>query len=62
LYAHNHGIRPDETALVVGLTVDDVEQIFRDIEAKRQRRGICMSSLALSSPWRRAAHQQVVWT
>jgi NAD+ synthase len=36
LYAVNHEIRADEVATVAGLTVAEVEMVFRDIDAKRR--------------------------
>jgi NAD+ synthase len=36
LYAHNHKISAAETAPVVGITPEQVERVFKDIEAKRR--------------------------
>lgn len=36
LYAHNHGIPAEEAAPVVGLTKEQVNRVFKDIEAKRR--------------------------
>ena len=36
LWAHNHGTPAAEVAPVLGLTPDQVERVFRDIEAKRR--------------------------
>jgi NAD+ synthase len=36
LYAHNNGIAAAEVAPAVGLTPDQVERVFKDIEAKRR--------------------------
>jgi NAD+ synthase len=36
LWAHNHGTPAAELAPVVGLTADQVERVYRDIEAKRR--------------------------
>ncbi len=36
LYAHNHGIPSGETAAVTGLSAEQVERVYRDIEAKRR--------------------------
>ena len=36
LYAHNHQVPPAEVAPVVGLTSDQVERVFRDIDQKRR--------------------------
>jgi NAD+ synthase len=36
LYAHNHGVRPEEAAGAVGITPAQVERVFRDIDAKRR--------------------------
>ena len=36
LWAHNHGVSSEEVAPVVGLTVAQVERVYRDIEAKRR--------------------------
>ncbi len=36
LYARNHDIPPDETAVATGLTAAQVEIVFRDIDAKRR--------------------------
>ena len=36
LWAHNHGTPPAEVAAVLGLTTDQVERVYRDIEAKRR--------------------------
>ncbi len=36
LYAHNHGVPAAETAPVVGLTPEQVQRVFRDIEQKRR--------------------------
>ena len=36
LYAHNHGVPADEVAPAVGLTPEQVERVYKDIEAKRR--------------------------
>jgi NAD+ synthase len=36
LYAHNHGVPAQEVAPVVGLTAEQVEWVYRDIETKRR--------------------------
>ena len=36
LYAHNHGLPAESVAGAVGLSVEDVGRIFRDIEQKRR--------------------------
>ena len=36
LYAHNHHVPPVEVAPVVGLSADQVERVFRDIDQKRR--------------------------
>ena len=36
LYAHNNGVAAAEVAPAVGLTPDQVERVFKDIEAKRR--------------------------
>jgi len=36
LYAHNHGVPADDVAAAVGLTTEQVERVFKDIEAKRR--------------------------
>jgi NAD+ synthase len=36
LYAHNHRVAAAETAPVVGLTPEQVERVYKDIEAKRR--------------------------
>jgi NAD+ synthase len=36
LWAHNHEVDPGEVAPMVGLTADQVEQVYRDIAAKRR--------------------------
>jgi NAD+ synthase len=36
LWAHNHGTPSAEVAPVLGLTVEQVERVYRDIEAKRR--------------------------
>jgi len=36
LYAHNNGVSPIEVAPVVGLTADQVERVFKDIDQKRR--------------------------
>jgi NAD+ synthase len=36
LYAHNHGLSSEAVAEAVGLTTEDVERVFRDIEQKRR--------------------------
>src|SRR5262245_10880690 len=36
LYAHNHGVSAAEVAPTVGLTPEQVERVFKDIEAKRR--------------------------
>jgi NAD+ synthase len=36
LYAKNHGISASEVAPVIGLTVEQVERVFRDIDQKRR--------------------------
>jgi NAD+ synthase len=35
LYAKNHGIPPEEVAPHVGLSKDQVERVFKDIDTKR---------------------------
>ena len=36
LYAHNHGVPPAEVAPAAGLTTEQVDRVFRDIDAKRR--------------------------
>jgi NAD+ synthase len=36
LWAYNHGTSPAEAAVVLGLTPEQVERVYRDIEAKRR--------------------------
>ena len=36
LFAHNHGVPSAEVAPVVGLTPEQVERVFKDIESKRR--------------------------
>jgi NAD+ synthase len=36
LYAHNHGIHPAEAAEAAGLTTDQVQRVYADIESKRR--------------------------
>jgi NAD+ synthase len=36
LYAHNHGVPAAEVAPTVGLTADQVERVFKDIDQKRR--------------------------
>lgn len=36
LYAHNHKVPAAEVAAVIGITAEQVERVFRDIEAKRK--------------------------
>jgi NAD+ synthase len=36
LYAHNHQIPPIEVAPVIGITADQVERVFKDIDQKRR--------------------------
>lgn len=36
LWAHDRAVPPAEAAPVVGLSVDQVERVYRDIEAKRR--------------------------
>ena len=36
LYAHNHGVAAAEVAPAVELTPEQVERVFKDIEAKRR--------------------------
>ncbi len=36
LYAHNHGVPAVEVAPAVGLTPDQVERVFKDIDQKRR--------------------------
>jgi NAD+ synthase len=36
LYAHNHGLPPEEVAPAVGATPEQVARVFRDIESKRR--------------------------
>jgi NAD+ synthase len=36
LYAHNNGLGAGAVAEVVGLSTEDVERVFRDIEQKRR--------------------------
>jgi NAD+ synthase len=36
LYAHNHGLPAETAAAAVGLSVEDIRRVFRDIEQKRR--------------------------
>lgn len=36
LYAHNHGLPAETVSNAIGLSVEDVERVFRDIEQKRR--------------------------
>jgi NAD+ synthase len=36
LYAHNHGLPGETVSNAIGLSVEDVERVFRDIEQKRR--------------------------
>jgi NAD+ synthase len=36
LYGRNHGVPPNEVAPAVGLTIEQVERVYRDIDAKRR--------------------------
>lgn len=36
LYAHNHGVPAAEVGAALGITAEQVERVFRDIEAKRR--------------------------
>lgn len=36
LWAYNHGTSPEEVGVVLGLTAEQVERVYRDIEAKRR--------------------------
>ena len=36
LYAHNHGVPASEVAPVVGITVEQVERVLKDIDSKRR--------------------------
>jgi NAD+ synthase len=36
LYAFNHGVPASEVAPAVGLSAEQVERVFKDIEAKRR--------------------------
>jgi NAD+ synthase len=36
LYAHNHGVSPQEVAAALGLTEPQVAAVFKDIDAKRR--------------------------
>ena len=36
LYGRNHGIAAGEVAAAVGLTADQVERVYRDIDQKRR--------------------------
>ena len=36
LYAHNHQVPPIEVAPVIGLSADQVERVFKDIDQKRR--------------------------
>ena len=36
LYAYNHGVAASAVAPVVGITPEQVERVFKDIEAKRR--------------------------
>jgi NAD+ synthase len=36
LYGRNHGVPPSEVAPTVGLTIEQVERVYRDIDAKRR--------------------------
>jgi NAD+ synthase len=36
LYAHNHAVPAAEVAGAVGLTSEQVERVYKDIEAKRR--------------------------
>ena len=49
LYAQNHGVAADEVAPRVGLTAEQVERVFRDIEAKRRATRYLHTAAARSS-------------
>ena len=36
LYGHNHGIAASEVAETLGLTAEQIERVYKDIEAKRR--------------------------
>jgi NAD+ synthase len=36
LYGHNHGVPAGEVAACIGLTADQVERVYRDIDGKRR--------------------------
>ena len=36
LYGHNHNILPETAAPVVGLTPEQVQRVYKDIESKRK--------------------------
>ena len=35
LYGRNHGVAPEEVAVAAGMTAEQVERVYRDIDAKR---------------------------
>ena len=50
LHAHNHGVPAADVAPAVGLTVEQVERVYRDIEAKRRATRYLHASPLLIEP------------
>jgi NAD+ synthase len=50
LYGHNHGMAPEEVAPAVDLTPEQVERVYRDIEAKRRATRYLHAGSALVEP------------
>jgi NAD+ synthase len=50
LYAHNHGVPPGEAAPAVGITREQVERVYKDIEAKRRATRYLHARPALVDP------------
>jgi NAD+ synthase len=50
LYGHNHGLPATEVAAAVGLTAEQVQRVYKDIEAKRRATRYLHARPALVEP------------
>jgi NAD+ synthase len=50
LYARNHGVPAEQAAAVIGVTVEQVQRVFNDIDAKRRATRYLHSAALLIEP------------
>ena len=56
LYARNHGVPLADVAAALGLTTEQIERVFRDIEQKRRSTGYLHREPLLVEPVSEVAH------